>query len=167
MSDQKYCRHCKNYINKEAKVCYHCSRSQNRFWSFIERVSLIIVISAVALSWLQFNEARKERVKAEEAFSRAEKAKNKALEATQKTKELKQETSKLKDDLKENILSTIKMVYLQAKTRAQFGTSVQKNAEKEIEKELNKILIIAIPDKNERAQWINEMNQIISPKNNP
>jgi len=78
------CRYCLAPIPSLAKVCQHCHRHQN--WLFnhfrVDHVGLLIALLIVLLSYLQFYEARRERLKADEALMYATRAKDSADQLT-------------------------------------------------------------------------------------
>jgi hypothetical protein len=75
---QKLCRECKQPISKDAKVCYHCNRNQHLFWLCVEKVGVLGSLILVFLAFLQFIEARHERIKAESARDIAQQARQQA-----------------------------------------------------------------------------------------
>jgi hypothetical protein len=67
----KSCKHCSNTIDINAKVCHFCQRSQSilaNFWnkivSTITIAMLFVAIAQAILGWMQFNEAKEERIEA-------------------------------------------------------------------------------------------------------
>lgn len=69
---QRLCRECKQPISKDARVCHHCNRNQNRFWLFVEKIGVLgsvigvlVSVILVVLALLQFKEAHLERIKTE------------------------------------------------------------------------------------------------------
>ncbi len=64
------CRHCYEKISQQAKVCGHCHLYQTRWRALLanlQSLSNLAAIGLLAISVLQFREAREERVKAETA----------------------------------------------------------------------------------------------------
>jgi hypothetical protein len=58
-------------------------------------------------------------------------------------------------------LILVRMTYLTLETKGEFGTSRAKKALLEIEKDLNKLLPIIIPDKEDRSVWIKNLNKTL------
>ena len=90
-SNKKDCRYCKSPIHIQAKVCHYCGRHQKRFWNHfrIDHIGLIIAFAIVILSYLQYNELKKERTKVTEALNRILKAEEKVGELDNLVKETK------------------------------------------------------------------------------
>jgi hypothetical protein len=75
--DKTPCKYCLERINKHAKVCHYCGRHQNRYIQYFDRIGVLISIGLLLLSFSQFNEARKEHIKAQEALQHAQRAEKK------------------------------------------------------------------------------------------
>jgi hypothetical protein len=74
----KDCRHCGTSIPEDASVCFQCKRSQNAFLAKLESaafitpiISIVLSISLVSLSWMQFREAAKKTQSAQSAERQA------------------------------------------------------------------------------------------------
>jgi len=61
-------------------------------------------------------------------------------------------------------LILVRVTYLTLETKSEFGTSRAEKAGKEIINDLNKILPIIIPDKEERAKWVKNLQNILLPR---
>src|SRR6267378_2222575 len=87
-----HCRHCFEEIDSRAKVCPKCRVHQTRIigitLTYIPGILAIFAIVSVSFAVLQFYEARKKRIEAQDAASRAEKAEMKAREAEERTQQL-------------------------------------------------------------------------------
>jgi hypothetical protein len=72
----KKCKMCKSEINRYASICQHCGSDQRFFYRFIKDTGLINIVSIVLLVFaiVQYNNARKENVLAQEANISAQKA---------------------------------------------------------------------------------------------
>lgn len=151
---ERPCRYCLESINVKAKVCHHCNRHQSRIWEnmgYSNTVLSIITIFLVILAFLQFSEARKDRIEANEAL----------LKAT----EAEQNVIQLRDILHEEILSLIRMTAMQLEIRNELGDSQRlRKAGEEISKEVNMLLFYIIPDEAERKKWLQELEQRIPDK---
>jgi hypothetical protein len=173
MTDQtKLCRHCRMSIQKGASVCFHCQRSQGYFSSklasvasFISVVSMILSIALVTLSWLQFQEATKQRKSADRAvqsadnaLSQADSAKKGVLKANVEAKVAKVEAERARDEARnavEHIRTNIKLVLemehltptlvLESYDPVRVGRVRQKLEE------------FAVPDEKERKKWLKSL----------
>ncbi|NIV10834.1 MAG: hypothetical protein GWN62_05955, partial [Aliifodinibius sp.] len=78
---RKVCRYCAKQIPVQAFVCHNCGWHQNRFWQHFrfEHFGLIIALAMMGLAYLQFREARKERIAATDALQLARQAEAAAL----------------------------------------------------------------------------------------
>lgn len=72
----KECKMCGGQIKTTAKICKHCGSDQRGFHSFIKATGLINIVSIVVLglSFIQYNNARREKVLAQEAKDSAQTA---------------------------------------------------------------------------------------------
>lgn len=79
------CCYCKELITENAKVCYYCGHYQKRYkqWfnQYINHVAAAISIFFLVVAYRQYNEARKEHIKAQEALERAQKAEKKITDS--------------------------------------------------------------------------------------
>lgn len=75
-ADKISCDCCKELITKGASVCYHCGRDQKplmrRLAPTLQGASLILSAFLFLFSWLEFNEATRQRQSADAALGRAE-----------------------------------------------------------------------------------------------
>ena len=133
------CKYCLQEIKQKAKVCHHCSRHQNRLVQYSDRIGLLISIVMVGIALFQLNEARQERIVASEAVPKAE-----TLAA-----------------------SLIRVTYIQAITKNEFGNSPRLKKAQEIkEKELNKVLELRFANKEERKTFLQELTNELPPREN-
>ena len=157
---QKECRYCRQSISRDAKVCYHCSSHQNRFWQHfrIEHVGLLASIIMVFIALSQLKEAREERIAADEALIRAREATATALSAKINTQAIYKNTREL-------ALTLTRIEYYQTVTKLEIGTERDKTARRKIQDELNKLLNAMIPDSNDRSAFISDLeNELPSKK---
>lgn len=141
-----YCKYCLQEINQNATVCYHCSRHQNRciqsLGIIVHVVSIsgfIISIIMVMIAFSHLKEARQERIAASDAVEKAE-----TLAA-----------------------SLIRVTYIQAITKSEFGDSLRlKKAGEIIDEELNHILEMRFPDIEKRKAFIQELTKELPPRGN-
>jgi cbb3-type cytochrome oxidase subunit 3 len=78
------CRYCKEQINENAKVCFHCGHYQNNIQYikyFATVISIVISICLLVVSIWQYNEAKKEREEAKKALEHAQKAEKKITDS--------------------------------------------------------------------------------------
>ena len=97
------CHYCKGLISKDAKVCLHCGHYQNIFrWLFSQCVKHIIPIfisvGLLFFTYQQYYEAKKERVKAQDALLKAQKAEKKISDASKAIAKVLLAQSTLKGD---------------------------------------------------------------------
>jgi hypothetical protein len=84
------CRYCKEQINENAKVCFHCGHYQNNIQYikyFATVISIVLSIGLLVVSIWQYREARNERIKAQEALVQAQEALMRAQKAEKKITE--------------------------------------------------------------------------------
>lgn len=71
------CCYCKEQININAKVCFHCGHNQKLYKQWINQhvnlVATIISIFLLVVAYWQYDEAKKERVKAQNALEQVQK----------------------------------------------------------------------------------------------
>lgn len=105
---QKECRYCRLSIRRDAKVCHHCGRHQNRFWQHfrIEHVGLLASIIMVFVALSQLKEAREERVAVGEALTNAREAMTTATAAANDVNEIRTEVNIARDEINFNLLLT-------------------------------------------------------------
>jgi hypothetical protein len=65
----KKCKMCKCDIDNKAKLCNHCGSDQRYIYRFVKDTGLINIVSIVVLvlAYIQYNNAKKEKVLAQEA----------------------------------------------------------------------------------------------------
>jgi len=68
------CRYCRMEINECARICHHCQSNQNILIANLDRFALIISMGLLILAFMQFDEARNDRISAEKALNQAEQA---------------------------------------------------------------------------------------------
>ncbi len=61
-------------------------------------------------------------------------------------------------------LLLVKITWLQTVTKSEFGTARSQKAIEEIDRVLNRIVAIVIPDAQERSQWIQKLQQSLPPR---
>lgn len=85
------CIYCASKIMKHAKVCVSCGRDQRWLLNHLkfDHIGLIIALLMVLLGYLQFKEARKDRLEASEALQRARSAEEISQEASKAISEIK------------------------------------------------------------------------------
>jgi len=138
------CKYCLQEIEQKAKVCHYCSRYQNRLIQSLGTIVHLISIGAFVISiimmWIAFShlkEARQERIAAEDAVQKAETV----------------------------AASLIRVTYIQAKTKNEFGNSSRlKKAQAIIEEELNKVLKLGFPNEEGRKAFIQELTKELPPR---
>ena len=96
------CCSCKELINENAKVCFCCGNYQNNFQYIKYLASVIPICLSIGLfvvSIWQYNEARKEHIKAQEALIQAQKAEKKITDSGKAIAKVLFAQSLLKDSL--------------------------------------------------------------------
>jgi hypothetical protein len=78
------CRYCRQPIDKDAKVCYHCRFDQSIFIQYFLSYGVLAALLALGISIFQLNEARTERITASEAKTEAIRAKESATESVRR-----------------------------------------------------------------------------------
>ncbi|MBI5739787.1 MAG: hypothetical protein HZA16_03610 [Nitrospirae bacterium] len=74
-NEQIPCIFCDSNISRRAKVCASCGRHQTWYINYLEHFSLVIALLMVLLGFLQFKEARKDRLESRDALEHAKDAK--------------------------------------------------------------------------------------------
>lgn len=144
------CRYCLQPININAKVCQHCSRHQNRFIQYLDRVGLAVSIIMVLIAFSQLREARQERVDASAALAKA--------------REVEQKTEALHESFRQQALLLTRITWLSLETKYEFGGERARKAAEQVLKYINLVLRSALPDEKQRAQWIAELKETIPEK---
>src|SRR5262249_1683451 len=83
MADSPRCGFCREEINPGAKVCRHCSRSQNRWINLLRSSDVIasaISVAVLIVTIWQLNEAKDTNVKAYQALEKASATETQVLE---------------------------------------------------------------------------------------
>ncbi|TKJ39577.1 MAG: hypothetical protein CEE38_02315 [Planctomycetes bacterium B3_Pla] len=94
------------------------------------------------------------------------KRKEETLLLSRDTQESRKEIETLNIAAQQIALTLVKATYLTLSTKSEFGTSSRlTKATKEIENDINRILPIVMPDSEERSQWINDLKDILPPRN--
>jgi hypothetical protein len=80
ITEKKHCRFCHELISQQARVCPHCGRPQSAWkihhLELTSLVSAVVALGLLVLGAFQYHEAKKDRIKADEAFRRATNAAN-------------------------------------------------------------------------------------------
>ena len=174
----KTCRHCCSEIPLAAKVCKDCNRQQGRLLSRSTEATVVVgslgCLLTLFLSWqqteaakvqaaearqqtdaakaqaaeahVQNEEARKERIAAEEAARRAEEA-LKVARATEA-------------NLKNGLLRFVSVEYIRMRTS--FRLPMPAKVQDEINKDLDDLLLYAIPDGTAREKWLQNVDARIN-----
>ncbi len=150
------CRYCKQPVADCASVCHKCGKRQNRLldWFQFDNFSVFISLVLVILAYLQFKEAREERIKAQTAVREATSARDTAQSVARRVQGLQ-------EGLREHALSAASMSYLQLQASAANIVSMNNpellkrtdKARDELYKEINTLIALAIPDEKERQQY--------------
>lgn len=168
----KKCRYCQTFIKEDAKVCFQCKKSQSFFLAklettaaFVPVISMVLSISLVSLSWLQFLEATKQRnsvdraaQSATDALRQAAVAKAEVLRATTESNKAKLAAERARDEARnslENLRSNIKLLLemdeLTPKIVEESYDSVKAG------KVRRKLEEFAVPDEKEREKWLKSL----------
>lgn len=94
-------------------------------------------------------------------FAEIEKQRKSLSELHQLSENTKAEIIHLNELSKDLQLTSAKIVYLQTETKGQFGTDLDVKVTKEIEKELNRLLLLAFPNEKERSVFIANMQNTL------
>ncbi len=173
MTDQtKPCRHCRMSIPKSASICFHCQRSQGYLSSklasvvsFISVVSMALSIALVTLSWLQFQEATKQRKSADGAVQSADNALRQAASASEGVRKANEEAKIAKDKaerardeaqnavkhLRTNIKLMLEMEHLTPKVLL---PTYDRSKARKVLQELEEF---AVPNEKERKKWLESL----------
>ena len=159
----KFCRYCFENIHCSAKVCHHCGRHQSRFWQYfhIGQIGLLVSILMVAIAFFQLEEARNERVNAASALTRATQAEKKASLAAKSAEKAEQNIKVVQEALSRQALLLTSVTWLHLETKSEFGTERAKKAADQILADLDSLIVSAIPDPNERRQWVQNLRESI------
>lgn len=151
------CRHCYAPLDPRARVCSSCGRNRNAFLNALrsaEPLGIIASMVLVVLTFMQFSEARNERIQAARALSEATAAQARAEEAAQLADSARADALAVGERMRQQELSTAKLVYLMAATKNEIGTERALAAQQAILAELDILIARAIPLDAVRAQWI-------------
>lgn len=97
--------------------------------------------------------------------NKIEKQKEEILKLSQQSQAAKQEIQKLNTASSQIALTLVRATYLTLVTKSEFGSSSRlQKAMAEIEKDINRILPMVIPDPQERAQWIQQLQNTLPKK---
>ena len=126
----------------------------------------------------QLDEAKKERIAATDALRRAKQAEDTAVAASTQVKQAEdaavaastsarvaeKNITELSHAFRKQTLLITSTAWLLLETKSEFGTDRAKKAAEEILKDINQVLPYAIPNPQERAKWIQELQQRIPPR---
>jgi hypothetical protein len=90
----KHCKYCQSQIEGTAKVCYRCGRDQRWFVNSFTNITVLVSIGLLIISFLQLNEARKERITAATASQDAKTALSSATSALTRAENAEQRAVK-------------------------------------------------------------------------
>ena len=94
------------------------------------------------------------------------KRKEEALLLVKDTEKAKEEIRKLNLDAQSIALTLTKATYLTLSTKNELGSSARlKKVTQEIENDINELLPLVIPNQIERSQWVNDLKNILPPRN--
>ncbi len=93
-----------------------------------------------------------------------EKQKKEIIEINKFSENTKKEIETLNTASAQIALILVKATYFTIETKSEFGTSRAEKAIQEILSDLNKILPMVIPDNEERAKWIKDLQNILPPR---
>jgi len=158
--DNKKCRYCRLEMDQAARVCHHCGRHQSRLLNLAGNAQLLGIVASlllVALAFMQFSEARRERIEATIAVENALLAQQDARTAASLAEEAQAEAEAINQALRSQVLSIVSSIWLSVVTRNEFGTERSSQAQVEILQELDRLAEAAIPDTAEREDWIRNL----------
>ena len=94
LGSERACGYCGMSIPSEASVCHHCSRGLTSWQALsanpVSLLSLLVALGMMALAYLQFVEAGREREAAAKAMDRAQKAEETAKRAAEEIKAMRE-----------------------------------------------------------------------------
>jgi ABC-type transporter Mla subunit MlaD len=93
-----------------------------------------------------------------------EKQKNEIIEINKFAENTKKEIERLNAASDQIALILVRITNFTLETRSEFGTTRVKKAIQEITNDLNKILPMIIPDNEERAMWIKDLQNFLPPR---
>jgi len=93
-----------------------------------------------------------------------EEQKKEIIEINKFAENTKKEIETLNNASAQIALILVRATYLTHETKGEFGTPRAKKAIQEIMNDLNKILPMVIPNNEERAKYINDLENILPPK---
>lgn len=105
------------------------------------------------------------KMEIEIAKKEIEDTKQKAIEQLEaKAARAEEKIEKLNEVSNDLTLTYAKIAFLQSATKNQFGTAAATVTLKEIEREINRLLPKALPDKVDRQNWIDQIQSIVAKK---
>jgi len=96
--------------------------------------------------------------------SNIEEQKKEIIEIDKFAENTKKEIETLNTASAQIALILVRATYFTVETKSEFGTSRAEKAIQEIMNDLNKILPMVIPDNEERAKWIKDLQNILPPR---
>jgi hypothetical protein len=124
-------------IPSSAKVCYHCQKHQKLVLAYFDRISIIISIALLILAFMQFREARNDRISAEEAL---------------------RQTQIVEKALRTAIKAFVENNYIIRKQYVTWGSTSEAN--KLFENNINSLAVFAIPDDESRTKWMDSLKKL-------
>jgi hypothetical protein len=143
----KECRMCKSQINKDASICKNCGSDQRVLFQFIKNTGFINILSiaVLLLSFIQYNNAKKEKTLANEA--------NVSAQSALKT-----------IDSLSNHLQKLSKLYLDVSFITAYKGTLHADGgmtfPAEYSWKLDSLSRLIEPDKIKRKQWLNELRPI-------
>lgn len=135
-----------------------------------QKESLELVIRDANSTSKEIKEQKKEvnnLIKTAEALqSKIEERKKEIISLNKETEKTKEELTNLNLAAQQIALTLIKTTYLTLSTKNELGSSPRlKKVTQEIENDINRILPMVIPGNRERSQWVNDLKNILPPRN--
>ena len=153
----KTCRYCSSDIPLSAKVCKDCNRRQD-FFGFLSTEATVTLIAVVSifLSWQQTQAAKVQAVAAQVQNEEAKKERIAAEEAARRAEEALKLARITEANLKGGLVIFAGVEYMRQQTR--FTIPTPDKIQAEIGKDVDRLLFFAMPDGTDRAKWLNGMN---------
>lgn len=153
----KACRYCCSNIPLAAKVCKDCNRRQD-YLGFLsaEATLTLIAVVGISLSWQQTQAAKVQAVAAQVQNEEAKKERIVAEEAARRAEEAVKVARVTEENLRAGLMIFVGIEYMRQKTS--FTIPPPRKLQDEIYRDMDRLFLYAMPDNTAREKWINEMN---------
>lgn len=162
---EKKCKYCKEEIEYGATICHHC-QSKQTFWGkfpkSLEFTSLVISIVLMILSFIQYNDTKKEKKDSAKALEIATNNMQKTKEALDISTELKTKSEIIynKTDSISKQIKKISLLALRNELLIANNSFLALNASsptaRQLEQNMDSLLLLILGNKDSVSRWVKE-----------